>query len=303
LQYIYKNRPFVKQTKIDLQESPETVSLLIPSLRIMLYFSSSMVMLAGILLTLFPMDTETWFAWTINSPLSAALLGANYWGGFFLAFMAAREQVWVRARVALPGWIIFSSLTCIPTFMNLSYYHFDSWTGWTWVILYIAIPLVFGILLFFQLRARKSPDPPRIYPLPEWLRKPFFALSLIVFVFGLALLLAPAQAAPIWPWPLTAPDSYKPGEIKYVVEPFVAVWLITFGIVGFHSLIEDDFARIKPAMAAIAVVGACQFFSVLRFSNFLNWYTPGAWILVGIQLSFLALGTYGLIKSKNKLPV
>jgi hypothetical protein len=56
-------------------------------------------------------QTETYFAWTIHPPLTAAVLGAGYWASFVLELLSARERLWARTRVAVPAVLLFSTLT------------------------------------------------------------------------------------------------------------------------------------------------------------------------------------------------
>ena len=85
-------------------------------MRGLLVAASVLVFLAGFQLFILTEQTEHYFAWTIQPPLTAAFLGAGYWSSFLLEFLASRERIWARARVAVPaeqadsyrqGWIDF----------------------------------------------------------------------------------------------------------------------------------------------------------------------------------------------------
>ena len=52
---------------------------LTPPLRWTLLGFAGLALIAGFLLFLGASDTEKWFSWTIEPPLSAAALGAFYW--------------------------------------------------------------------------------------------------------------------------------------------------------------------------------------------------------------------------------
>src|SRR5207247_8609065 len=73
----------------------------IAPMRWLLYAASTLVFLAGLQLTVFPEQTDTYFAWTITPPVTAAFLGAAYWAAVPVALIAARQKFWARARVGL----------------------------------------------------------------------------------------------------------------------------------------------------------------------------------------------------------
>jgi len=70
-------------------------------LRVMFVVSCITVSVAGFQLFVLTEYTDRFFAWTIDVPLTAAFLGASYWGSFALVLIASRQHAW--ARVAVPG--------------------------------------------------------------------------------------------------------------------------------------------------------------------------------------------------------
>src|SRR5947208_16802620 len=83
------------------------VRSLIRPMRWLLYAASALVFLAGLQLSLLTEQTDTYFAWTIAPPLTAAFLGAAYWAAVPVELIAAREPVWAKARVAVPAvWVV-----------------------------------------------------------------------------------------------------------------------------------------------------------------------------------------------------
>ncbi|MBT3190796.1 MAG: hypothetical protein HN736_13310 [Anaerolineae bacterium] len=72
-------------------------------MRILLYVASFLVLSVGISLFFLSEKTDIYFSWTINPPLTATFLGAGYLASFLLEFLYAREKVWAKTRVAVPG--------------------------------------------------------------------------------------------------------------------------------------------------------------------------------------------------------
>ena len=96
-----------------------------PGIRIILYVASFLVLSVGLSLYLLSEKTDVYFSWTINPPLTAAFLGAGYLASFVTELLAAREGIWARARIAVPGVLVFTLLTSIATLIHFDKFHFD----------------------------------------------------------------------------------------------------------------------------------------------------------------------------------
>ena len=68
-----------------------------PGMRGLLYVAGVFVLIAGLPLYVLSEDTATWFAWTIDPPLTAAFLGACYWAACVLEILSARGRPWAEA--------------------------------------------------------------------------------------------------------------------------------------------------------------------------------------------------------------
>src|SRR5207247_10956920 len=88
-------------------------------MRWLLYAASLLVFLAGPQLTLFSEQTDTYFAWKINPPITAAFLGAAYWAAVPVEVIAARQRSWAEARVAVPAIWLFTPLPLVVTLVPL----------------------------------------------------------------------------------------------------------------------------------------------------------------------------------------
>src|ERR687885_2726681 len=80
--------------------------------------------------------TDTFFSWTIQPPLTAAFLGACYWGSAVLVVASARRSRWECARVAVPGIVTAGVFLLLATLIHYDRFHMDKATGWTWLVLY-----------------------------------------------------------------------------------------------------------------------------------------------------------------------
>jgi len=254
-----------------------------------LYLASALVLIMGLILYFLSDNTATYFAWTIGVPLTAAFLGAGYLASFILELMAAREQIWARSRVAVPAVLLFTSLTFIITLVHLDKFHLGVsnpltlMLTWAWIIVYAIVPFIMGIILIMQVRAQGS-NPPIIAALPNWFRLILGLQAAIMLILGLALLLFPETAMPLWAWELTP-----------LTARAIGAWLLGMGVAGAQSVSENDWLRLRPAMLAFMSYALLQLINLLRYPNAsgLDWSALKTWLYLAFIFSILIIGAFG----------
>lgn len=105
------------------EASPVQVRRTTAGSRWILLVASVLVFLVGVQLFVMTEMTETFFAWTIQSPLTAAFLGAAYWASFTMEFFASRQRSWAFARIAVPAVLVFTTVTLVVSIIHLDRFH------------------------------------------------------------------------------------------------------------------------------------------------------------------------------------
>src|SRR3954462_2049879 len=134
----------------------------LPSMRALLVVFSVLTALAVGALYVLAERTDDYFAWTIQPALTAAFLGAGYAAGFVLVVLSLRDPVWAHSRVAVLTILVFVVLTTVATLIHIDRFHFmvefaDSGcvaeaAAWSWLAVYIIVPLLLLTLLLPQER-------------------------------------------------------------------------------------------------------------------------------------------------------
>jgi hypothetical protein len=262
-------------------------------MRRLLYVNSALVLVIGIPLYLLSDQTDTYFAWTIHPPLTAAVLGAGYWASFALELLSARERLWARTRVAVPAVLLFSTLTLAITLVHAERFHFHdprliTRAGtWGWLIVYVTVPIAMSWLLIAQLRQAR-PDPARVAPLAAWVRIVLTLQAAVMLGVGLPMLLVPTVIHGGWPWALTPLTSRA-----------IGAWAIGIGIIAAHAMWENDWWRLRPMMASYTMLGVLQLTAVLRYRTDLDWSRAAAMVYVCFLATILLLGAYGWWKTQR----
>jgi hypothetical protein len=244
-----------------------------------------LVFIAGVQLFVLSEFTNIFFAWTIQSALTAAFLGAAYWSSIPMLYTSFRQTVWANARIAITGVWLFTTLTLILTLQHWDRFHHSSplltaqFAFWMWLAIYVIVPVA---LLVSWLLQRRIPggDPPRQYPLPLWFRVILALQAIIMLAVGAALYLTPAAMIPLWAWTLTP-----------LTAGAVGAWSIGIGVTTAQAIWENDWRRVHGSFIAYALLGILQLIAVARYSAQLDWTRAGTPLYLAFIVSILIVGS------------
>lgn len=263
-------------------------------MRLNLLIGSALPFLAGLSLFVGTNDTDRYSAWTIDSAITAAFIGAAYWAGFFITFVSGLERVWAYARVAIPTVTVFTVCGLLSTIIHDDRFHTDSGRAitqavtWLWLAPYFAGLLWLLLVVFLQLRAPGG-DPPRVARLPGWLRAVLAVQGLALLGVGLALFISPLDVADaIWPWKLTP-----------LTGRVVGAWLLALGVGCVSVIIENDWRRSRAAAFTYAVFGALELVVLARYSDDVDFGETRTIVYVIALVSILLVGLYAAVKAQR----
>lgn len=239
---------------------------MIGTMRAILVAAACLVFLAGLQLTVFPLRTADWFAWTIDVPMTAVFLGAAYWSSAVLEVAGARSRGWGQARLTVWAVLAFTTLTLVVTLVHLDKFHLaaDQPTSarlvtWGWLAIYAGVPvaMLFAIVLQTRSRARALPSSRR--PLPTGLRLLLTVLGAVLLVSGTALLVVPDSVSGAWSWPLTD-----------LTARAIGAWLVGLGWAAVHARLIDDVASVRPLGLTGVTFVLLQAVALLRYGDALD---------------------------------
>lgn len=252
-----------------------------------------LVLAAGTQLFVLTDHTERYFSWTVEPPLTAAVLGAFYWTSLVLLVASLGERTWARVRVAVPGVFVFTALTLAATLLHLGKFHFESddavtlFATWAWLVVYAVVPPVFLAMLVLQVRAPGA-EPARVAVPPRWFLAVLGMLGAVAIGFGAALFAAPEAAATVWPWTLTALTGRALGA-----------WLVGIGLVLAQGAAEADWPRLRAALVSAILFGLLQAMALARYAEDVEWGEPGAWLYVAFVAGLSAMAIYGWLRTRE----
>lgn len=265
-------------------------------MRRMLWVAALLVLAEAVPLTAGSGQTDRYFAWTIDVQLTAAWLGAAYVAAAVLEASAARAGTWWRARLAVPGVWVFTTLTLLVTLAHLDRFHLGVTSPltrtltWGWVVVYATVPPLLGVLWWRQRRAVRGDRPGTGEHLPSALRHVLGAQGLVMVGSG-SLLLARPDHAGWWPWPLTA-----------LTAQAVAAWLVGLGVLALQAWWLNRLDATAVGFPAAAVLGAGQLVVVARFLDSFRWDDAAAWTYTLVLVSLAAVGVWGTALTRRPRP-
>ncbi len=265
-------------------------------MRVVFYASLILTFIGFVDLYVSATRTADYSPWTIIPALTAAFLGAGFGAGFVLFLLAIRERAWVRMRIVLLTVWEFTVFMLIATLLHRDKFHLDAGTGvgraaaWMWLIVYIAFPLVVGVLLVVQERT-PGVDPPVTRPLPRTLTAALIAQGTVMLATGIALFVSPTRMARSWPWPLTP-----------LTARAIGAWFLALGIAAFHAILERDLPRLRPAAITYFAFAILEFSAVLRFRDDMDWDSGWSWVYLAWLASIAIVGAYGVFLARADRP-
>lgn len=249
-------------------------------LRAVLTLFAGLAAVAGFLLFPLAEETDRFFSWTIQPPLTAAFMGAAYWAALVLIGWAARSGTWEEARPALVPVTTIGLLLLAATLIHLDKFDLDSIFGWFWLIVYCAVPPVLAVLVWRQVRHAAADGAPA-RPVPASLRAALLAQAAVMGVIGVAMFAEPSTAEDLWPWVLTP-----------LTARAVSAFLIGFAAAAAYAAVENRLEGFAGAAYAYTALGALELLAAAIFSGDFEGGTHTV-LYVGFVVTVLAVGVAG----------
>jgi hypothetical protein len=245
----------------------------------------ALALIAGFLLFVLSEETEEWFSWTIQPPLTAAFLGAGFWAAAVLFLWTVRRGDWSRARVALVPVSLIALLLLVATIVHEERFH-DDLFGWFWKAVYLLAPLTLAATaaraVVVHQRRTRTEAPSTGAPLPATLRGLLAVQGTAMLGIGAYLFVAPGSADALWPWDLTP-----------LTARAVGAFLAGFGVSALHAALVNDLVRFDGAALSYATLGGLELIALARYTGDLTGADLDSWLYAAFLASILLCGAYG----------
>jgi hypothetical protein len=252
-------------------------------MRAFLYAAIALTFAAGTQLVVLAADTDRYFAWSIDTPMSAVFIGSSFWAASAVLTWSARQTAWVHARVPVPSVAVVATLLLIATVQHLEL--FESLLGFLWIEVYAIVPPLAVALVVMQL-ALPGTDPPPEASLPSGLKAALGVHAVALLGFGGFLYFGASDSNSIWPWELTDLTSKA-----------VGTWLLGIGTLAGYVALRNDRADIPGASLSYLILPAMLTLGLIRFPDDVDFGSLDTLVFLLFIVSAAGIGAYGSLLS------
>ena len=226
------------------------------------------LLVAFVLLYLFPGDTKRLFAWTINPTMTPMVLASAYLGGAYFFVRVLREPRWNVVKTGFLSVALFASLLGVATIVHWDKFNHRHVAFWLWAGLYFTTPflVIGGWLANRRFAAPAGVDERRLGGVARWI---VGLIGLLALVQGIVMFLAPTQVIAIWPWMLTPLTCRVVGAI------------FCLGSAGIGVLVDPRWTTVKLMLQVEALMVALMLIGAVRARAEFDSGRPVTWLMLG----------------------
>lgn len=249
---------------------------------------------AGVLLYLFPLDTERLFAWPVAPAMTALMMGAGYLSGVYFFTRVALADRWSRVAAGYLPVAVFAWMLLVASLIHWDRFSHDHLSFYAWFGLYLLTPLLVPALWLANRRREKVGEQGESHSLPRRAALVFALIGVVQVAAGLLLFLAPQTVIPLWPWALTPLTTRVLGG-----------WFVLAGLSDLGIGLVREWGRVKIVLETQLIGLALILLAVPRA---LGDYPGGAAAYLPILAGFILLFAWGtgvylfMARSGRRLP-
>lgn len=197
---------------------------MLPFTRGLSLFIVPFLLVAWVILYLFPGHTARLWSWAIPVQMTSMVLASAYLGGAYFFIRVAREQQWHRVGTGFLAVTAFASLLAVATLLHWDKFLHDHVSFWLWAGLYFTTPFLVIGAWFVNRRYAVPPAADDIVLRPVE-RGVIAVVGLVALVQGAVMFLAPSAVIDHWPWPLTPLTCRVVAAVFCLGGAVAGVWL------------------------------------------------------------------------------
>jgi hypothetical protein len=228
---------------------------------------------AAQLLFFYPDRTATLWAWKLQPPVTAMLLGSVYAGGAYFFARILFGAPWRRVAAGFPAVIVFVWIAAIATLLHVDRFIKDGIPFAAWAALYVVTPFLVPWLVARNHRLYGAPSGP---PLPRAVAVPLAVVGGALLIAGVTFLVGPDVAIDSWPWPLTPLTARVTGAV-----------LAMYGTVWLAVAVHRTWAGARIPLEAHVIGLAFLLLGIVRGEDVVDWDNALAIVIVAAAAAML----------------
>lgn len=231
---------------------------------------------------LYPQNTHENFAWDVQPPVMASVLGAYYMSSALLFVLPLLARRWEMIRVMILPTALFSTAELLATLLHWDRFSVGTLPFWVWFVSYLLPPpIFFGFYIYLQRKMKSSGVQVPSAPLPCEVRTALIHWGALLAVLAVGLFIFPDPLIAAAPWKMT----------PLTVRAFVA-WLIALATLMLSMAKENDRTRILFGVPMFVLVLPTVTIQIARFADQVNFANVALFILYAFVLVAFLLGVF-----------
>lgn len=270
---------------------------ILPATRLVAAIVVPILMLAFIILYIFPETTAERFAWQIKPDMTAAFMGAGYLGGAWLFLHAVFGHRWHRVAAGFLPVAAFTSCMLLATILHWDRFDLSHFPFILWLILYAVTPFLLPFL-WWRNRATDPGTPEQDdVVVPQGAQWALAALGVVLLASALFAFVAPESFAAMWPWQLTP-----------LTARIMGGWFVLLGVGGLVIARDSRWSAWRVGLESIGLwhilVLLAAFLNQADFPGGLfNWYLIAvALVVIGMVVLYLVMESRRRAAGKQQAP-
>ena len=248
--------------------------------RLVLIVVVPFLLLAFLILYIFPDLSGERFAWAIKPDMTALFIGSGYLGGAYMFVFAIFGKRWHRIKAAFPPVTTFTVAMLLATILHWDRFDIHHFPFQLWLFLYIVTPF---LVPYLWIKNRVTdPGAPESDDLtvPALAKWAFMASGILGIGMALLMFISPQTMISIWPWTLSP-----------LTARILGGWFGLLGVGGLYTSQDSRWSAWRMPMQSITFWGILiligAFMNPQDFTNGLwNPFTIGTAVVVFLLLAF-----------------
>jgi len=226
-----------------------------------------------------PANSAENFAWSIQPPVTAAMIGGFYMAIAPILVLGIFAKSWESVRVVVIPAFVFTAMLLIATWLHWASFRHGTPAFWLWYVSYLTPPFAFGILYILQWRRQQMV--PNHQPMSVAFRGLLVVLGLLITAEGLYTFLNPAHFI-----------EQQAFAITPLTARTIAGWMAAIGVLLLFSAAEGAFERVGIGAPFLILALPCLALQMARFPDQVDWTHPRL-LAMGVVLALCTiLGLY-----------
>jgi len=248
--------------------------------RLVLIVVVPFLLLAFLILYIFPDLSGERFAWAIKPHMTALFIGSGYLGGAYMFVFAIFGKRWHRIKAAFPPVTTFTIAMLLATILHWDRFDLKHFPFQLWLVLYIITPIIVPYLWLKNRVTDPGTPEPNDMEVPTLANWAFMGSGILGIGMALFMFVSPQSMISIWPWTLSP-----------LTARILGGWFGLLGVGGLYASQDSRWGAWRMPMQSVTFWGILiligAFMNPDDFTNgFWNPFTVGTAVVVVLLIVF-----------------